>query len=61
MNLKINPKLDKFCELSGYTETAIRKKISQGVWQEGKQYVKAPDGWIKIILEGVDQWDRGQA
>ena len=59
--LQINPKLDKFCELSGYSEEAVRIKIKRGIWREGEQYVKAPDGHIKILLEGVNQWDRGKA
>lgn len=61
MNLHINPLLEKYCELSGYSEGAVRKKISSGKWVEGQQYIKAPDRKIKIILEGVDKWDRGQA
>lgn len=60
MYLDINPQISKFCELSGYSEDAVRTKIKRGIWQEGKQYVKAPDGHIKIILEGVKQWDEGK-
>ncbi len=46
----------------GYTEPAIRAKISNGTWQENQQWIKAPDGKPLIIIEGVNQWvEAGQA
>jgi|GEM_PF-3023397 len=60
MYLKINPLLKEYANLSGLTQDAIRCKIRDGYWVEGKQYVKAPDGKIRILLEGVDKWDRGE-
>jgi|TARA_B110000046_G_C12758530_1_gene299838 hypothetical protein len=48
--------IKKFSELSGYTEAAIRTKISEGVWQENKVYVRAPDNRLLISIEGYDAW-----
>lgn len=45
---------------TGYTEKAMRVKIDRGVWLEGKQYVRAPDGHILIDLVGYNQWASGQ-
>lgn len=39
-----------------YSETAIRTKIRDGVWKNGQEYVKAPDGHIYIIKSGVIDW-----
>lgn len=46
----------KFCEDSGYTERAVRLKIQNGVWIEGREYRRAPDGHIMINVEGVEEW-----
>ena len=48
--------IKKFSELSGYTEDAIRTKIRDGVWLEGKVWIKAPDERNLIILEGYHKW-----
>ena len=40
---------------SGYTEWAIRGKIHDGVWLEGRVWVKAPDGRILISIE-IQPW-----
>lgn len=50
-----------FITLVGYySVAAIRKKIQRGVWREGKEYEKAPDGHIFILLEGFYKWVSGQ-
>lgn len=42
----------------GLSEKAIRRKIEEGVWIEGKQYVrKGTEVWI--LREGVSAWVRG--
>jgi hypothetical protein len=46
----------KFCELTGYTEEAIRVKIKRGVWTENRVWRKAPDGHILIHMEGFWSW-----
>ena len=40
---------------TGYSEKAIRHKISQGIWSDGIT-VKAPDGRILISVEGYNEW-----
>jgi hypothetical protein len=49
-------KISKFCELTGYTEPAVRAKIRDGVWQIGREFRKAPDGHVLIDIEGYQQW-----
>jgi hypothetical protein len=48
--------IPKFCELSGYTEKAIERKIADGVWRQGHEYRKSPDGRIQIDLQGYEKW-----
>ena len=50
----------KFEELTGYTVKAQERKIEDGVWREGHEYKKAPDGRILINLEGFHQWVENQ-
>lgn len=47
--------------VTGLTEKAIRCNIDKGVWVEGKQYNRAPDGRIWIILKGVEKWVEREA
>jgi hypothetical protein len=42
--------------LTGYSEKAIRRKIEDGKWLEGREYIKAPDGHILISMKGYTQW-----
>lgn len=42
--------------VTGYTEKAIRKKIDDGHWREGREYRRAPDGHILIDLRGFERW-----
>ena len=48
--------ISKFSAESGYTEYAIRAKIRDGVWLQGRVWVKAPDGRILISIEGYNLW-----
>lgn len=48
--------IDKASEATGLTEAAIRRKIHEGVWVEGRQYHRAPDRRIYINLPGVIRW-----
>jgi len=42
--------------MTGLTEKAIRRKIETGVWTEGRQYRRGPDGHIYISVKGFAQW-----
>lgn len=46
----------KFSEATGYTERAIRTKISKGVWPMGEIWIKAPDNHVLISVEGYEAW-----
>ncbi|EGQ76502.1 MULTISPECIES: hypothetical protein [Neisseria] len=46
--------LKRYAELSGYTEKALRDKISTGVWVEGLHYYRAPDRHILINVKEVE-------
>jgi hypothetical protein len=48
--------LKKFEQLTGYTPKAVERKIASGVWREGKEYRKAPDGHIAIDMEAYVRW-----
>jgi len=50
----------KFCDESGWTDRAVRRKIQDGVWVEGKQYRRAPDGNVLIDVEGYERWVEGE-
>lgn len=54
----VRPKV--FEAITGYTEEAVSTKIKRGIWLEGKEYIRAPDGNILIILEGFYRWAEGQ-
>ena len=45
-----------FCLLTGYSEKAVRLKIGDGVWIEGRHYRKAPDGRITMDLQAYCRW-----
>ncbi len=42
--------------VTGYSVKAIEKKIEEGVWLEGKEWRRAPDGRIVVDLEGYSKW-----
>lgn len=42
--------------MTGYTEKAIRKKIEDGVWIEGREFLKAPDGHLFVNVQGFERW-----
>ena len=41
--------------LTGFTEAAIRSKITKGVWLENRQWVKR-EGRVLIDLKGYEAW-----
>lgn len=42
--------------LTGLSEKAIRRKIEDGKWLEGREYRRAPDGRIFISMTGFQAW-----
>ena len=49
-------KLNRFELLTGYTEKAVRRKIEEGIWFEGREFRRAPDGHILVDLLGYEKW-----
>lgn len=45
-----------FCQLTGYTDKAVRRKIEEGVWLQGPHYRQAPDGRITMSLPAYYDW-----
>ena len=47
---------------SGYTVKAMQQKIHKGVWMEGREYRRGPDGRILIDMIGFEKWvEKGPA
>lgn len=44
---------------TGLSEKAIRRKIEDGKWIEGREYRRSPDGGIFISLKGFSTWIEG--
>jgi len=42
--------------ITGLTEKAIRRKIEDGKWVEGREYRRSPDGGIFISIKGYQRW-----
>jgi hypothetical protein len=42
--------------ITGLTEKAIRRKIEDGKWVEGREYRRSIDGGIFISLKGYTAW-----
>jgi hypothetical protein len=48
--------------MTGYSPKAIRRKIESGVWLEGREFRRAPDGHVLISVKGYELWvERGRA
>lgn len=45
----------------GLTEKAVRRKIEDGKWLDGREYKRSPDGEIYISIRGVTRWVEGEA
>lgn len=50
----------QFAAESGYSESAIRAKIRDGVWVKGLVWIAAPDGRMLISVEGFNIWAEQQ-
>lgn len=42
--------------ITGLTEKAIRRKIEEGKWIEGREYRRSPDGGVFISMKGYQAW-----
>lgn len=42
--------------LTGYSAKAVERKIASGVWMEGREFKKAPDGHVLVDMKGYEQW-----
>ena len=49
-------KIDLAAQRTGYSASAIRSKMDKGVWLEGREFIKAPDGERLVDMEGYEQW-----
>lgn len=48
--------IKSYAASSGLSEGGIRKRIDRGVWIEGREWRRAPDGRIMIDTKGVEKW-----
>ena len=48
--------IELFAQAVGYTPKAVRRKIEAGVWREGLEYLRAPDGRVLILIDGFENW-----
>ncbi len=42
--------------MTGYSVRAIEEKFAKGVWLEGREWVKAPDGRRLVSMKGYEAW-----
>jgi hypothetical protein len=42
--------------ITGLSEKAIRRKIEDGKWVEGREYRRSSDGGVFISIKGYQQW-----
>ncbi|MGD7150445.1 excisionase [Ralstonia pseudosolanacearum] len=47
--------------ITGLSEKAIRRKIEDGKWIEGREYRRSPDGGIFVNVKGYERWVEGEA
>lgn len=43
-------------QMTGLTAKAIRRKIEDGKWLEGREYRRGPDGHIWVSIRGFTRW-----
>lgn len=47
--------------VTGLTEKAIRRKIEDGKWIEGREFRRSPDGGIFVSIAGYQKWVESKA
>jgi hypothetical protein len=45
-----------FAAISGLSEKAVRRKMEEGKWVEGREYRRSPDGGIFISIRDYSKW-----
>jgi hypothetical protein len=45
-----------FEAITGYSAKAVERKIATGVWTEGREYRRAPDGHVLVDMKGYEKW-----
>jgi hypothetical protein len=53
-------RITKYAEMTGDTVKAIENRIETGVWLEGREYHRSPDRTLRVDIEGVNRWARGE-
>ncbi|OWT68817.1 MULTISPECIES: excisionase family protein [unclassified Achromobacter] len=46
--------------ITGLSEKAIRRKIEEGKWIEGREFERSPDGGVFISIKGYERWIEGR-
>lgn len=52
-------RIPKFVDETGYTARAVETKIQRGVWLEGREYRRAPDGNLLMDMVMFERWVEG--
>jgi hypothetical protein len=47
--------IELFCTMTGYSDSAVRTKMSRGEWLEERQFVRR-DGRVLMDMEGYERW-----
>lgn len=42
--------------LTGLSDKAIRRKIEDGKWLEGREFQRSPDGGFFVSMKGYSKW-----
>lgn len=53
--------IKRFAEVTGYSENAVRHKIKNGTWIEGRLWRRAPDRRIFVNLTEFERWVESEA
>ena len=48
--------INRLAEITGYSEDAVRHKVKNGTWLQGRIWRKAPDGRIFVNVEEFERW-----
>ena len=48
--------IKRFAEITGYSENAIRHKVKNGTWMEGRIWRKTPVGRIICNVVEFERW-----
>lgn len=51
--------IEVFSAITGYSEKAVRRKIQEHAWRQGREYKRAPDGRLLVDMQGYEKWVAG--